>query len=674
MKLTDDITILKGMGEKLAEKFHRLDIYSIRDLLHHYPRSYDDYSKIIKIRNAALGPATFHGQIKEVKNHRSRNGLLITTARIADDSGQINATWFNQSYLMDSLPKDTDIYLSGELKFSGNRISLQHPTIEKVSEFTTSTARIVPKYPETKGLSSRQIRAFIKQIIHLCDDIPEILPKDFVAQHNLPSRGDALRQIHFPETAAELETAKQRLAFVELLLINLATLQTKQELSDFNAPVIGFDEQLMKEFVDSLQFKLTDAQRRVAWEAILDIGKSNPMNRLVEGDVGSGKTIIAAMLTVLTVKSGYQVALMAPTEILATQLAETITELLAKYDLNIALIKGGKSSGKSETVANVSSGDVQVAVGTHALLQEGVEFDILGLVIVDEQHRFGVRQREALHGKAAELFPHMLSMSATPIPRTLALTVYGELSLSVIDELPPGRKPVITKAVSYSDRNQVYAQLLNQLRKGRQAYVICALIEPSDKLGVRSATEEFEHMQKVFPDQTIGLLHGKLKAADKAKIMTEFKDGDIDILVSTTVVEVGVNVPNATIMLIEGAERFGLAQLHQLRGRIRRGSEQGYCYLITSKGIGTNQRLKAMEKTDDGFELAELDLQIRGPGAVYGTQQSGLVDLEFADLSDARGLSRMQNIAQAFLEDYNLLHYPQLNERVKALRSRTILN
>jgi len=563
-----------------------------------------------------------------------------------------------------------------------------NPTVELVSDFPVNTARIVPIYRETKGLTSRQIRAALEQAMPAIRALPDTLPVWLIKKQKLMSRAEALEMMHFPRDGAALERARDRLGFEEVFVLTLAALRNKYEMQLEQAPAVPFLESVAREFVSHLPFKLTDAQRATTWQIFQDIGKPQPMNRLVEGDVGSGKTVVAAMAAVMVLHHNHQVALMAPTELLARQHAETIQRLLTPlgYGDKIGLLVGGmKTAQKQAARDHIASGDIRFIVGTHALIQDSVDMTRLELVIIDEQHRFGVGQRGALQSKAGHM-PHVLSLTATPIPRSLALTLYGELDISILGDKPAGRSEIITKIVSPNSRAQLYTEVEAELAAGRQMFVVCPLISESalafakDMPGLKtqpvSAEEMYERLSKKdFKHRRVGLLHGKMKPADKNDIMQQFVERKLDILVSTTVIEVGVDVPNASIMLIEGAERFGLAQIHQLRGRVGRGVDQGYCYLMTTESIAPSRRLRALERSTDGFKLAELDLELRGPGAIYGTLQHGDLDLRVASLTDSILIAKARAAAQEFIDrDEDLLQYKHLKTQVQHLSAVTNLN
>lgn len=679
MNLDEPIKGLKGVGEEINKRLVDAGIETVNDLINYYPRRYDDFSVVLSISQIKPGPVTISGKINQIKGRYVRRGMHITEALLSDKTGTVLLIWFNQPYRASNTKPGTEYFVSGTYELSRQRFSIMNPSMELASDFPINTARIVPRYPERKNLKSLQIRKLLREVLPLIRTMPETLPTWLIEEQKLTSHSDAIEAIHFPENAKKLEEARRRLGFEEVFELALASLLNKEEVKKQQALKIPFNEELAKEFVSKLPFKLTDAQRKVIWRIYIDLQKSEPMNRLIEGDVGSGKTIVALMTALMALKEGFQVALMAPTEILARQHAETLHELLKplKMQNQVGLLIGSMSA-KQKTAAykQITGGKINLLVGTHALIQEKVKLNKLGLVIVDEQHRFGVEQRLKLQSKAGHM-PHTLSMTATPIPRSLALVLYGELDVSLLDELPPGRIPVITKIVSPNFRAQLYASLDKELEKGRQLFVVCPLISQSEVSASLSVEKVYESLTKLpFKHRRVVAIHGRMKSSEKEKIMQSFANGNIDVLVSTTVIEVGVNVPNATVMLIEDAEHFGLAQLHQLRGRVSRSNiHQGYCYLMVGDSSAPSRRLRALESTTNGFKLAELDLQIRGPGAIYGTFQHGQLDLKIANFGDAKLLVNARKAAQEFIErNEDLLQYPRLNERVQKLRSITNLN
>lgn len=678
MAFTEELTYLKGVGPELAKKFAKLGLKTIADLIDYYPRRYDDYSTLTPIKDLKPGEVTIQARIVQAKGWYVRRGMHITEAAASDETGSVRLVWFNQPYREQSLKRNQEYYISGNFAFSRQKLAITNPAMELVSDFPINTARIIPIYRETKGLNSRQIRAALKQVIAQIRQLPESLPLWLIGQYQLMSKAEAVEAIHFPESAEHLAEARRRLGFEEVFELILASLLTKAEVQAEQAPSVQFDESIAKDFVKHLPFTLTAAQRRIVWQIYKDMEKGQPMNRLVEGDVGSGKTLVAAMAALMVLRHKHQVAFMAPTELLARQHAESLYKVLEPVGMGqyVGLLVGGmKVEQKDRARQSIASGDLRLIVGTHALIQERVDMHNLELIVIDEQHRFGVEQRKTLMAKAGHM-PHVLSLTATPIPRSLALTLYGELDISILDSKPAGRQPIITRICSPNSRQQLNNDIQLQLDAGRQMFVVCPLISETGAIEANSAEKIFEQFSKHdFKDYRVGLLHGKMKAEDKNAIMQQFVHHELDILVSTTVIEVGVDVPNATVMLIEGAERFGLAQIHQLRGRVGRGGHQGYCYLIMSDSSAPSQRLRALEQSNDGFKLAELDLELRGPGAIYGQAQHGELDLRIARLSDSRLLAEARHAAEAFMaKKESLIQYKSLHKRVSRLQAVNSLN
>ena len=678
MRLNSPMSELKGVGDSTAKLFAVLGIKTVGDLIDYYPRRYEDYSIVTPIKRLRPGPVTIEAVIKQASGRYVRRGLHITEAVASDDTDSTRLVWFNQPYRAAALKAGQRYFISGQYELSYRRFAIMNPSVEMASDFPVNTARILAVYRETKGLGSRQIRLAVQQTLPLFKKIKESLPAWIVKEQGLLGRGEALAAIHQPDSTAQLEAARRRLGFEEVFCLSLASLLNKRENQHETALAIPFEEQSARDFVKHLPFKLTNAQRRVVWQAYQDLQKPQPMNRLIEGDVGSGKTVVATMVALMALEQGWQVAFMAPTELLARQHADTIHELLrplGKAGLVDLLVGSLNSAQKAKARAAIAAGQAQFIIGTQALIQEQVDMHKLALVIVDEQHRFGVEQRKTLMAKAGHM-PHVLSLTATPIPRSLALTLYGELDISVLAEKPPGRQPVVTQLVSPNARARLYTKIDAELAAGRQMFVVCPVITDSEILDVHSAESVYEQLHRhEFKHRRIGLLHGQLKPADKQKIMRQFVEHQLDILVATTVIEVGVDVPNATIMLIESPERFGLAQLHQLRGRIGRAHHRGYCYLMLSDSKPPGRRLRALEQSTDGFKLAELDLDLRGPGAIYGTSQHGQLDLRIAKLSDTQLIAAARADAKRLIDqDENLLQYKQLMKTVKRLRAVTNLN
>lgn len=676
MKLSDSVERIKGVGPETAKKLEKLRITTIYDLLTYWPRKYDDYSNVQTISQVHGGAITIKAKAEKIKARRVRRGLHITEANLRDETGVLKAVWFNQPYRKNYFKEGKEYYFSGLYEFSFNRYSLMNPSVEQASEFTKNTARIVPIYRETKGLKSHEIRSLLHECLQLFEVLPENLPPSVIKANKLIPFSSAAKQMHWPESQEQLESARMRIGFEEVFSYILAGQLNKQEVEDETALQLAFDEAKAKDYVQSLPFTLTPAQKQAAWEILQDINQARPMNRLLEGDVGAGKTVVATFGAVLAAHNGVQTAFMAPTELLARQHAETLAVILKQSGIETALLTSAvKKKQKDELKKQLKAGAVDIVVGTHALLQENVEFKRLGYVVIDEQHRFGVKQRQKLVEKGLAI-PHVLSMTATPIPRSLALTVYGELDISIINQKPSNRLPFKTKVWSPNSRAQLYDEIDSEISKGRQVFVVCPLIDESDTSGQKSVKEELKILSTgPFKHRKIGLLHGKLTDEEKASVMADFVTKKLDILVSTTVIEVGIDVPNASVMLIEGADQFGLAQLHQLRGRVGRAEHQSYCYLMMSTSAKPTQRLRAMESTNNGFKLAEMDLELRGPGALYGTHQHGKLDLRVANITDTKLIKAATESAKRFLKSgEKLSNYPELNARVQANRSLTHLN
>lgn len=667
---------VKGVGEKIAEQFRAAGLHTVYDLLTFLPRTYEDFSHVTSIADIVPGKVTVKARCESIATRPVRRGMRITTATLSDGTGKIQATWFNQPYREKQLKSGDEFYFSGEFEFSYNRYQLTSPSAEKVSDMPVQTDRILPVYRAVQGLKTNIVRKVLAELRPLMTVLPETLPKSIVKDEKLLSYSEALLAMHFPTSAEDVARAKERIAFEELFALLLASHMNRLE----NAKLIGwsipFNKSVVKAFVEQLPFALTNAQRIAAWEILQDFEKNTPMNRLLQGDVGSGKTVVAGLAARQAAHQGFQTAVMAPTEILASQHAATLDALLSPFGVRVGLLTGSvKGKARAALSSAIQSGEVDVVVGTHALIQSSVHFHKLGFVVIDEQHRFGVNQRQELLKKSKNM-PHLLAMTATPIPRSLALTVYGELDVSILNERPKDRKEIETKIWSPNSRAQLYRAIDEQLTAGRQAYVICSLIDGDPQNELKSVQAEHKRLdQGVFKHRKIGLLHGKLKSAEKEAVMRQFANGELDILVSTTVVEVGVDVPNATVIVIEDADRFGLAQLHQLRGRVGRSSHQSYCFLVVSSSKSPSQRLKEVEKSNDGFYLAEVDLKLRGPGEIYGRAQHGELNMQVASLGDTRMIRRAQKAAQAFVESgMSLVQYTQLHKDVQHYQRVTTLN
>lgn len=676
MNLSTSLEKVKGVGEKTGAKFAAAGLHSVGDLITFLPRAYEDFSHVTKLSEVSPGKVTIKARVEKIETRPVRRGMKVTTATLADDTGKVQAVWFNQPYRATQFKAGGEFYFSGEFEFSYNRYQLTNPSAEKASELPVQTDRILPIYRAVAGLKTQLVRKILAELRPLMTMLPETLPESIVKKEKLFDYSQAIMGMHFPETQQDAEAARERLAFEELFQLLLASQFNKQANAQLEGWHIPFNQSVVKDFVAQLPFALTGAQRIASWDILQDFEKAVPMNRLLQGDVGAGKTVVAGLAARQAAHEGFQTALMAPTEILANQHAATLDKLLSPFGVRVGLLTGSvKGKARQALYTAIKSGDVDVVIGTHALIQSGVDFHKLGFVVIDEQHRFGVAQRQELL-KKSEKMPHLLAMTATPIPRSLALTVYGELDISILNEKPANRKPIETKIWSPNSRPQLYALIDAQIAEGRQAYVICNLIDSNPDNDLKSVEAEYKRLRSgVFKHRTIGLLHGRLAPAEKDAVMTEFAKGNLDILVSTTVVEVGVDVPNSTVMLIEDGDRFGLAQLHQLRGRVGRSEHQSYCYIVPSDSKAPSQRLKEIEKSNDGFYLAEVDLRLRGPGEIYGRAQHGALNLQVATLGDTKLIARAQAAAKQFVASgENLLHYTQLARQVETYQRLTTLN
>ncbi len=670
-----ELTSVKGVGERTAKQFEGLGIRSVWDLLQYTPRDYQDFSTITPVSQTKPGLVTIQAVIKQARGRYVRRGMHITEAVASDKSGSIRLVWFNQPYRADALKPNQEYFITGKLELRAGRFAISSPSVELVSEVPVHTARIIPIYRQNKNINTRLIRKTMRQALDSSGDLPQVLPEHIRTQYKLLSYHEALEQLHFPSSVDQLDDAKRTMSFIEVFELMLASKMLKNEIASELAPAINFDQTLAKKFVASLPFKLTDAQRQAMWQILQDLEKPIPANRLLEGDVGSGKTVVATMAAIMAISNGYQAIFLAPTELLARQHADSLLELLEplKYDKHLSLLVGSlKTAQKKLAHKHLADGSIKLAVGTHALLQD-LEVKNLGLIIIDEQHRFGVDQRKKLLKQSGKV-PHVLSMTATPIPRSLALTLYGELDISLLDALPPGRKPIDTSIISPNSRKKMEQHIAGEAKAGHQVYVVCPVITEDNKLQTVSVEETYRRLKTTFKGLNVGLLHGKLKQDEKTEIMEKFVAGQIDVLVATTVIEVGVNVPNATIMVIEGADRFGLAQLHQLRGRVGRSSDQAYCYVVPSDSKAPSKRLQSFARITDGFKLAEIDLEIRGPGAIYGTLQHGDLDLKFADLTDHKLIANARKAVDEFVGTDSLDSYPELGRRVRVAQAVITLN
>ena len=659
--LTPDTPVryLKGVGPKTAERFEKLGILTLSDLLCHYPRRYLDFSKPYSIAEA---PADTECVVKAEVFAKPGGRILPGGRRMeritaGDDVSSLEITWFNNPYAAQKLELGQEYYFQGIVTGGMLRRQMVNPQVRTDAQVKSSPFEAV--YPQTEGLTSSAIAKCVRQLLPHAELLPDPLPSEMLKKYRLLSKADAVRAIHCPATEEEAFAARRRLIYEELLVLQLGIGRMKNHgAASTGAPIKKADA---SPFWESLPFSPTGAQRRAVEEILTDMSGETSMNRLLQGDVGSGKTLVAAAAIWACIRAGYQAALLAPTEILASQHAENLNRLLSPFGMRVALLTGGmKAAARRTTLAAIRDDEADLIVGTHAILSEGVEFARLGLAVVDEQHRFGVRQRGLLAEKAAN--PHLLVMSATPIPRTLGLLMYGDLDISILDELPPGRKPVKTRCITGKKRADLYGFLDREIDSGRQVYIVCPAIEDAGGSGLNAVKSYYEDIAKAYlPDRRVGLMHGKLKPKEKAEVMDDFKSGRLDALVSTTVIEVGVDVPNATVMVIENAERYGLSALHQLRGRVGRGAAESWCFLVSDNASESVQkRLKFLCSTSDGFAVAQYDLETRGPGDFFGSRQHGLPTLQIADLmNDTRTLHAAQSEAVALLAEDPLLERPE---------------
>jgi len=704
------------LAPKIQAKLKKIGIKTLKDLLFYFPYRYEDFSKLSSISQLKLNQThSLRVKILEIKTKRTfRKKMFLTEALVNDETGTIKVIWFNQPYLTKVLKVGDFVCLAGKVFLGQGGAYLSNPVYEKITtEKLIHTNRFVPVYPETERISSRWLRSILEKLLKkIKNQIKEFLPLEIIKKYQLLLLPEALQEIHFPSSLDRAEKAKFRFSFEELFLLELIVLRERLKLNQEKAPFIPLNLELIRKFVKSLPFSLTNAQKKVSWQILKDLEKPMPCSRLLQGDVGSGKTVVAIIAALNTIKAGWQVAFMSPTEILAKQHFKEVSNLLTPFKIRIGFLtskedkiisqklsfyeKSGKIKpevleiSRSKLLAKVRAGEIDILIGTHSLIQEKVKFKKLGLCIVDEQHRFGVEQRAKLcqqstisNQEPTIKIPHLLSLTATPIPRTLALTVYGSLDLSLIDEMPKGRKKIITQIIKPQERQKTYDFIRERIKVGEQAFVICPRIEkPEDKKEenkisswseVKAVKAEYQKLsQEIFPDLRIGMLHGKLKVKEKEKIMNDFKNKKIDILVSTSVIEVGIDIPNATIMMIEGAERFGLAQLHQFRGRVGRSDLQSFCFFFTdSSAKNVQARLKALLESHSGFQLAQKDLEIRGPGSFVGLKQWGLPDLAMEGLKDISLIEKTRNAAiQLLSKDPNLNNYPDLKKRLKEFKMK----
>lgn len=684
--------------KRFSQKLERLDIKTIKDLLWHFPNRYEDFSNIKNIEDLKENEqATIKGEITKTNFRRAwKKKFVILETTITDETDSVKITWFNQPYLKNILKEGETIFISGKTRIYKNQLTFTSPIYEisENKEKNTHTARIIPIYPETKGLTSRGIRYLIEKTLEEISEIPDIIPENIRKIANLPNVKKALKQIHFPENKKEIEKSRKRFSFEDAYLLQLSNIIKRLARSKNKAPKIKFTKKEIEEKTKQLPYKLTKDQETALFEILNDIKKEKPMKRLLQGDVGSGKTIIAFFASIITATNNFQTTIMTPTEILARQHYENFKKYFPEFNNGLALLTNTESkmyfgenleSGlkKTDLTKKINDGKIKIIIGTHALIQKNVKIKKLGLVIIDEQHRFGIKQRAKLTENKT-LSPHLLSMTATPIPRTLAITIFGDLDISSIKELPGNRQPITTKIVSPSNRRTAYKFIKQEIKKGRQAFVICPKIETSTETNstdkrakiwenIKAVKEEYEKLsKKIFPKMKIEMLHGKLKPKEKETIMKKFSEGKIDIIVSTSVVEVGVDIPNATIMMIEGADRFGLAQLYQFQGRVGRGKHKSYCLLFSdSNSTNTKKRLKSIVEAKNSFELAEKDLEIRGPGEFIGKNQAGMPDTAMEALQNISLIKKTKKLAEETIKkDPELKKSPELKKRITSLESK----
>jgi ATP-dependent DNA helicase RecG len=680
--LETSLSTFHSVKSAMIARLKRLHIETVGDLLYHFPSRYEDYSEILAISDATPNEkATFEGVIISIETKKTwKKQMLLTEALLEDETGQLKIIWFNQKHIATTLKEGASIRVSGKVTLDKGEFHMTSPAFEFSQKSAVHTGKLVPIYPETTGVTSKYLRWQIGSLLNQNIDCSDPIPQNILAKLHLPSLAQALRSIHSPASENERLVARKRFAFDEMFFIQLKALQLKLQWDVETAVAFPFDTHAMTAFIEKLPFQLTKAQEKASREIAEDLQKPSPMNRLLNGDVGSGKTIVAALATLQVARADYQVVILAPTEVLAKQHFESLLGLFHDQPFETALFTqayqriGSESVSRETLLQSIGSGIARVIIATHAILQKNIRFHNLCLVIVDEQHRFGVAQRAHLQQEAVKLndgldnaIPHFLTMTATPIPRTLALSFFGNLDLSLLDEMPKNRKTIITRiATSNADRKYIYQFIQREIDKGRQVFVILPFVETSETLNeVKAAVAEHKRLsEEIFPHLRIGLLHGKLKSKEKEVVMADFKDKTLDILVATSVVEVGIDIPNASVMLIEDTDRFGLSQLHQFRGRVGRGEHQSYCFLFPGDNASaSNERLQAMVECSNGFDLAEKDLAIRGPGALFGTRQSGIPDIAMENIANVRLIQIARDEAHTLLEtDPKLIQHPLLQK------------
>ena len=683
MNLNSSLGLVKGVGEKTLEKFENANLRTVGDILEFFPRKYEDFASLTSLNEIKPGKVLFRAHAEKISMRRVRRGMTITEAILTDGKEKIKAIWFNQPYRVKQLQDEEEFFFSGKFEFNYNRYQITNPSVIKREElpknqnFSGEDGEIVPIYRQKNGLKTEVIRKTLAELKPLMRILPETLPEIVIRKEKMISRAQAIEWVHFPQTAQQFDLALDRLAFEEIFELILASRLNKIENEQLKSYKIEPKIQDVKNFVENLPFDLTPSQRLASWEIMQNMAQNQPMNRLLQGDVGSGKTTVAAISALNAVKNGYQVAVFAPTEILAQQLADNFSKTLSWANISVGFLSGKVKGKQRENIyQNLKNGGIDILVGTSAIIQDKVEFSNLGLVIIDEQHRFGVVQRQKILEKSHQKMPHLLAMTATPIPRSLQLTLFGDLSVSILKEKPAGRKPVKTEIISPASRAPMNSKIKTEISNGRQAFVIVPVISESSNNEIKSVETEFKRLKRDFKEFRILQLHGKMKPEEKEQVMADFLAKKADILLSTTVIEVGVDIPNASVIVIENADRFGLSQLHQLRGRVGRGGGDAFCYLVMSSNAKPPQRLQEISKTDDGFVLAEKDLELRGAGEIYGKAQSGEINLEFASIGDIKMISRAQ-LAVDFLFENQKEWQEYLSRKPKSLEKYqrlTLLN
>ncbi|MBR3322403.1 ATP-dependent DNA helicase RecG [Candidatus Saccharibacteria bacterium] len=671
MDLMEPVESLKGVGPKTAEILRKFGIKTVKDFLYNLPRDYENYQAPTSINEMRPGKVVIKGQISDLTTRRAkRRNLSITEGIISDSTGAVKVVWFNQGYRVRQFAPEKEYFFTGNYELKNGRYSLISPSAAEVSQVDLR-AGLAPVYVAHGGLRSNDFRRLVAGVRDRFSEIPDLLPSV-----RSGVRREALYYVHFPNSLKSAQGARDYLAYEELFELILAAKLNRRENDKLQAFKIPFKLEKIKRFLNRLPFELTGAQKRAAWEIFQDMEKTEPMNRLLQGDVGSGKTMVAAMSAYEVASNGYQIALLAPTAVLATQHYDSLVKMLTSLGVRVALLTGATKK-KTDLKTQIKQGKIDLVIGTHALLTDDTEFKQLGLVIIDEQHRFGVEQRQKLMLKSPTgLAPHLLAMTATPIPRSLQLTVFGDLDVSVLNEMPKGRQPIKTRILREIEmREQLYPRIIDTIEAGNQVYWICKAIDDDPRTETTSVKSRYAKLQKLFPKARVEFLHGRMKPAEKDTIMEKFTQGEVQILVSTTVVEVGVDVPNATLMIIENAESYGLAQLHQLRGRVGRGKVASSCYLLTSGEMQPSRRLIELEKSCDGFHLAEVDLKLRGPGEIYGALQHGALDLRIATFSDTHLIHRAQRDVEKFLQNpENMIKYQELMAGITKYQQITTLN